>query len=72
MKSNYEAGGYGYGHAKKALFELILARFATERTRYNFYMENLPEIDTALQIGRVKATAVANSVLQRVRERLGY
>jgi tryptophanyl-tRNA synthetase len=72
MKSNYEAGGYGYGHAKKALFELILERFATERTRYNFYMENLPEIDTALQIGRVKATAVANSVLQRVRERLGY
>ena len=23
MKENYEAGGYGYGHAKQALFELI-------------------------------------------------
>ncbi|NNL61907.1 MAG: tryptophan--tRNA ligase, partial [Flavobacteriaceae bacterium] len=24
MKANYEKGGYGYGHAKQALFELIL------------------------------------------------
>lgn len=31
MKANYLAGNYGYGHAKQALFELIVEKFATER-----------------------------------------
>ena len=35
-------------------------------------MNNLEEIDSALKIGATKASLVANSVLQRVREKLGY
>ena len=72
MKANYEKGGYGYGHAKQALFELIIERFATERERYNYYMNNLVEIDAALTIGAEKAKIVANDVLNRVREKVGY
>ena len=72
MKTNYENGGYGYGHAKQALFELILERFAGPRERFNHYMVNLKEIDTALAIGAEKATLVANNVLKRVREKVGY
>lgn len=34
MKANYEKGGYGYGHAKQALFELVIETFATQRERY--------------------------------------
>ena len=47
MRASYEAGGYGYGHAKKELYELILRRFATEREQFDFYMNNLPELDAA-------------------------
>ena len=72
MKANYEKGGYGYGHAKQALFELIIEKFATERERYNYYMSNLEEIDKALSIGADKAKTVANDVLKRVREKVGY
>ena len=72
MKTNYEAGGYGYGHAKQALFELILEKFAEPRERYNHYMANLNEIDDALQVGSEKAKLVANDVLNRVREKVGY
>lgn len=72
MKQNYENGGYGYGHAKQALFELILKRFSEPRERYNYYMENLSEIDAALAIGAKKASNVANEVLNRVRQTLGY
>ena len=72
MKANYEKGGYGYGHAKQALFELIVEKFATQRERYNHYMNNLNEIDEALAIGAEKAKAVANNVLKRVREKVGY
>ena len=72
MKNNYEGGNYGYGHAKQALYELILRKFETPRERYNYYMNNLAEIDNALQIGTQKATTVATSVLQRVRAKVGY
>ncbi len=72
MKANYENGGYGYGHAKQALFELIVEKFATERERYNYYMNNLDEIDKALDIGANKAKKVAGQVLNRVRTKVGY
>ena len=72
MKSNYEGGNYGYGHAKQALYELILTTFETPRERYNHYVDNLAEIDNALQIGAEKAATVATEVLQRVRAKVGY
>lgn len=72
MKANYEAGGYGYGHAKQALYELLLEKFAEPRERYNHYMSNLNEIDDALKVGAEKAQVVANGVLNRVREKVGY
>ncbi len=72
MRENYAGGNYGYGHAKQALFELIVSRFETERTKYNYFMANLAEIDEALEIGSKKAQTVANEVLGRVRSKLGY
>lgn len=72
MRANYEGGNYGYGHAKQALYELILEKFATNRERYNHFMENKHEIDNALKIGAEKATLVANEVLKRVRVKIGY
>ncbi|MEZ7494553.1 tryptophan--tRNA ligase [Leeuwenhoekiella aequorea] len=72
MRQNYLGGGYGYGHAKKALYELILKRFEKERALYNHYMANLDEIDKVLKIGAEKARVTANKVLERVRTKLGY
>lgn len=72
MRRNYEAGGYGYGHAKQALYELIITRFKEEREKYHFYMQNPGKIEEALAVGAEKAQLVANKVLQRVRVKLGY
>lgn len=72
MRRNYEAGGYGYGHAKQALYELIITRFKEEREKYDFYMQNPEKIEQALAVGAEKARLVANEVLHRVREKLGY
>ena len=72
MKQNYEAGGYGYGHAKQALFELICNTFSEQRKRYVYYMNNLEEIDQALEFGAKKAALTANTVLKRVRKKIGY
>ncbi|WP_299883795.1 tryptophan--tRNA ligase [uncultured Lacinutrix sp.] len=72
MKANYENGNYGYGHAKQALFELIIKTFEMQRERYDFYMNNLDKIDEALAKGAEKAKVVANDVLKRVRDKVGY
>lgn len=72
MRKNYEAGGYGYGHAKQALFEAILDRFKNEREQYNFYMNNPKKIEEALAVGAEKARKTATEVLGRVRTKLGY
>lgn len=72
MRANYEGGNYGYGHAKQALYELIIEQFADVRSKYNHYMENRNEIDEALAIGAEKARIVAKNVLQRVRKKIGY
>ncbi|MBT0607854.1 tryptophan--tRNA ligase [Aequorivita echinoideorum] len=72
MRKNYEGGNYGYGHAKQALYEVIVERFSEERERYNYYITNYSEIDEALAKGAQKAGKVADSVLKRVREKVGY
>ena len=74
MKTNYANANrdFGYGHAKQALFELILEKFKTEREKYNYYMNNLPEVDALLQQGAEKAGIIADGVLKRVREKLGF
>lgn len=72
MRANYLAGNYGYGHAKQALFELICEKFKTAREKYAYYMANLNELDAELNKGAEKAAAQANSVLARVRVKLGF
>jgi tryptophanyl-tRNA synthetase len=63
---------YGYGHAKQALYELIVSTFSTEREKYNYYMNNLAELEAILQLGAAKATTIATGVLGRVRLKLGF
>jgi tryptophanyl-tRNA synthetase len=72
MRQNYLNGGYGYGHAKQALFDLILTKYAQQRDRYFYLMENKNELDKALALGAEKARLVANAVLARVRSKIGY
>jgi tryptophanyl-tRNA synthetase len=72
MRENYIKGGYGYGHAKKELLELILSKFAEERAKYNYLMENKNELESALKNGALKAQMVAKTVLERVRLKIGY
>lgn len=72
MRQNYLGGNYGYGHAKQALYELIVEKFSSVRERYVYYIENKHELDAALAVGAEKASAIANGVLKRVREKLGY
>jgi tryptophanyl-tRNA synthetase len=72
MRKNYQGGGYGYGHAKLELLELILEQYEEPRKRFDHYMENTALLDEALKRGAEKARPVARAVLNRVRAALGY
>jgi len=72
MRENYLRGGYGYGHAKQALFDLILTKFEKHRATYVHLMENKHEIDAALKVGAEKARIIAKETLSRVRKCVGY
>lgn len=72
MRDKYLAGNYGYGHAKQAFYELLIEKYADQRALYHHYMNNLDEVDKALGLGAEKARKVADEVLTRVREKLGY
>ncbi len=72
MSANYLGGNYGYGHAKQALYEVMLNKFEAPREKFEYYMNHLEEVDEALAIGAEKAKKVAHGVLERVRGKLGY
>ena len=74
MRVNYSNPNkdYGYGHAKQDLFELICEKFKTEREKYKYYINNLSEINALLKQGATKAGIIADGVLKRVREKLGF
>ncbi len=72
MRTNYLNGNFGYGHAKQALYDVILDKFGEARERFDYYMNHLEEVDESLSIGAEKAKKVANKVLERVRTKVGY
>jgi tryptophanyl-tRNA synthetase len=72
MRQNYLAGGYGYGHAKTALYELMIEKFAGPRQVFNRYMNNPAELDARLAEGEAKARVIARQTLERVRKVLGF
>jgi tryptophanyl-tRNA synthetase len=72
MRQNYLKGGYGYGHAKQALFEVLKTRFSKERELFNYYyLENPVALEQKLQEGEEKAHTIAAKKITEVREKLG-
>ena len=64
MRQNYLNGGYGYGHAKTALFELLLNQYADARTKFDELLADKSILDNQLDIGAKRAAEVGNEVLK--------
>jgi tryptophanyl-tRNA synthetase len=72
IRAKYEAGGFGYGHAKQALFDVLWNKYARQRELFNYYMNNTHEIDAKLKAGAEKAWAIGSKVYADVKEKVGY
>lgn len=70
MKANYLNGNYGYGHAKEALFKVILREFSEAREKFEYYKNNLSEVENHLKKGAEKAKPIAAETLKKVRKSL--
>ena len=57
---------FGWGTAKKELFELLVERFKRDRAEYDRLMADRGHIDRLLAAGAVRAREVASGVLDRV------
>ena len=66
------SGGYGYGHAKNELLELILDKYKNQRKMYFNLIKNEDYLNNVLKLGEKKAKVIANNVLSRVKKKLGY
>ncbi|MBE2272795.1 MAG: tryptophan--tRNA ligase [Flavobacteriales bacterium] len=71
LREKYLAGNFGYGHAKTELLNLILEKFKTEREKFDYYMNNLSELDAKLEEGAEKTRKIAAETLKRARASLG-
>jgi tryptophanyl-tRNA synthetase len=71
IAASYRAGGYGYGHAKTRLTELINEQFAEAREKYAQLESDPDTVTDILRAGGKKARAVAEATLARVREAAG-
>ncbi|MGF1469261.1 MAG: tryptophan--tRNA ligase [Sandaracinaceae bacterium] len=65
------AGGYGWGHAKQALFEILDAQLGPRRDRYRELREDPAELDRILDEGSDRARALARTTIDRVRAATG-
>jgi len=72
MRQNYLGGNYGYGHAKQALFELIITKYKNEREAFTNYMNKPDLLEEKLQAGEEKARVIGLEVLSKVKKTLGY
>ena len=72
LKNHYLSGGYGYGDAKKLLFNKILSKFENERRKYNEFNQNRDKVESILLKGAKKASQVGDEVLNRFRKKLGF
>jgi len=71
MAASYRAGGYGYGHAKQALFEVMNDHLTPYRDAFERLRPDEAALEAVLASGAERAREVARPVLERVRSAVG-
>ena len=71
MKAKYRAGNYGYGHAKKELFDKMWAYFEPMRKKREELAANLDYVDEVLRKNGERAREEAEKLLSKIRRAVG-
>ena len=71
MAASFRAGGYGYGHAKKALLAAYKRMFDPFKARRDELEKDPDALEDILREGAKKARAAAAPVMEKVRKAVG-
>ncbi len=71
LADKYRAGGFGYGDAKKLLFETLLDHFKPYREEREKLKQNLDHVKAILKNGAEKARVIASATKNEVWEKVG-
>ena len=71
MKAKYRAGNYGYGHAKKELFDKMWAYFEPMRKKREELAANLDFVEEILRKNGLRAREEAEKLMSKVRRAVG-
>jgi len=71
MEHRYRNGGFGYGDAKKALFEIMWSYFDSFRKKRKELQNNMDYVEDILRTGGEKAGAEAARTLNAARRAMG-
>jgi len=71
LAEQYRAGGMGYGHAKQALYKLLLDEFADARAKRQSLIDDPGYVDQVLREGAAAAQEKITQVVARAREAAG-
>jgi len=71
MAEKFRNGGYGYGDAKKALYEVLIDYFSVQRLRRAEIEKNTDYVRETRMKGAQKARTIASEILSKVRKAVG-
>lgn len=71
LRDRFLTPGLRYGDIKKELFEIIMDYFKPYREKREYYLSHLFEVEDILLLGKQKASAASELVMDRVRSTLG-
>ena len=71
LERRLAAGGYGWGHAKEDLYQVLEADLAPKRERYEALSAAPSELDGILRDGAMRARERARTTIERVRTAVG-
>ncbi|MDP1783879.1 MAG: tryptophan--tRNA ligase [Sulfuricurvum sp.] len=71
LQKRYESGGEGHGHFKLYLADMLWEHFRSFRERREYYEAHQDDVRDILHAGAVKARAVAQPIIEKVRSVTG-
>lgn len=71
LAASLRAGGFGWGHAKQALLEILEAELGPRREAYAAFRADEEKLERVLQDGAERAREIARGTMARVRDAIG-
>lgn len=71
MEAKLRAGGYGYGHVKKELFDIYWEHFRPFREKKAEFLKDVGLVSDILRKGAEKARIIASDTMREIRKAVG-